>query len=171
MKKTLGVLAAGLLVSFGVAAQQAGFQDPLLDKFVGSWVLSGTIDGQQTTHDVDASWVLDHQYLRFHEVSREKDAGGKPAYEAIVFIGRDAASGGYACLWLDSTGGGGLSAQAIGHARREGEQMAFLFRGGDGSLFHTTFRYDRAKGTWQWLMDGESKGKLQPFARVTLKRK
>ena len=49
--------------------------------------------------------------------------------------------------------------------------MAFLFKGGDGSLFHTTFRYDQGTGTWQWLMDGEADGKLQPFARVTLKRK
>ena len=62
MKKSLWVLAAGLLVSCALSAQQGGFQDALLDKFVGSWVLSGTIDGKQTTHDVEAAWVLDHQY-------------------------------------------------------------------------------------------------------------
>jgi hypothetical protein len=171
MKKIAGILAASLLLTITLAAQQGGLQDPLLDRFVGSWVPSGTIDGKQTTHDVEARWVLDHQYLQFHEVSREKDAKGHPAYEAIVFIGWDAASGQYACLWLDSTGGGGLAAQAIGHARREAQKMAFLFKGGDGSLFHTTFRYDEAAGTWQWLMDAEADGKLQSFARVTLKKK
>jgi hypothetical protein len=171
MKKIVWALAAGLLVSCALGAQQGGFQDPLLDKLVGSWVLSGTIEGKQTTHDVEAAWVLDHQYVQLREVSREKDAKGHPAYEATVFIGWDAASGQYACLWLDSTGGGGLAAQAIGHARREVQQMVFLFNGGDGSLFHTTFRYDKGTGTWQWLMDGEADGKLAPFARVTLKRK
>jgi hypothetical protein len=112
--------------------------------------------------------VLGHQYVRLHEVSREKDAQGQAAYEAIVFIGWDQPSGGYACLWLDSTGGGGLSAQAIGHAKRSGDEIAFLFKSGDGSLFHTTFAYSKGTDTWQWLMDGEEGGKLQPFARVTL---
>jgi hypothetical protein len=48
--------------------------------------------------------------------------------------------------------------------------MAFLFRGTDGSIFHTTFVYDKGTYTWQWLMDGEENGKLQSFARVKLTR-
>jgi hypothetical protein len=109
--------------------------------------------------------------MRFTEVSREKDAKGQAAYEAIVFIGWDQASGQYACLWLDTTGGGGLTGQAIGHAKRDGDKIAFLFKGADGSLFHTTFVYDKSSDSWQWLMDGEEGGKLQPFARVKLTRK
>ncbi|MDD4857463.1 MAG: hypothetical protein PHD74_05065 [Candidatus Krumholzibacteria bacterium] len=124
----------------------------------------------ETTHDIACAWVLGHQYVRFHEVSREKDAAGRAAYEAIVFIGWDQPSGEYACLWLDSTGGGGLSAQAIAHAKRGGNNIAFLFKGQDGSIFHTTFAYSRDTDTWQWLMDGEEGGKLQPFARVRLTR-
>jgi hypothetical protein len=40
----------------------------------------------------------------------------------------------------------------------------------DGSAFHTTFAYDRATDSWQWRMDAEQKGELQPFARVKLVR-
>jgi len=160
-----------VLVSFTFSGQQSTFQDPLLDHFVGKWVLQGTIGGSATTHDIVAEWVLGHQYVRFTEVSREKDAKGQAAYEAIVFIGWDEASGQYACLWLDTTGGGGLTGQAIGHAKRDNDKMAFLFRGADGSLFHTTFLYDKSSDSWQWLMDGEEGGKLQPFARVKLTRK
>lgn len=112
--------------------------------------------------------MLGHQYVRFHEVPREKDAKGQAAYEAIVFIGWDESASQYACLWLDSTGGGGLSAQAIGHAKRSGDEIAFLFKGKDGSIFRTTFAYSKVTDTWQWLMDGEEGGKLQPFARVRL---
>src|SRR5208282_4812975 len=43
-----------------VAAQQPPVQSPLLDHLAGKWVLQGTIAGQETTHDVDADWVLDH---------------------------------------------------------------------------------------------------------------
>jgi hypothetical protein len=160
-----------ILVSFSASAQQTTFQDSSLDRFIGKWVLQGTIAGKETTHDIDAEWVLGHQYVQFHEVSREKNGNGEAMYEAIVFIGWDQPSNQYACLWLDVTGGGGLSAQAIGHAKRNGDKIAFLFKGSDGSLFHTTFLNERSSETWQWLMDGEENGKLQPFARVKLLRK
>jgi hypothetical protein len=168
MRTILGIFTSIVLVLLPVSAQQTTFQDPLLDHLTGTWVLRGTIDGKETTHDIISEWVLGHQYVRLHEVSREKDAKGQAAYEAIVFIGWDQPSGEYACLWLDSTGGGGLSAQAIGYAKRGGDEMAFLFKGQNGSRFHTTFAYDKKSGTWQWIMDGEEGGKLQPFARLKL---
>jgi hypothetical protein len=170
MNRMLCIFASLVLVSCSASAQQATFQDSLLDHLTGNWVLRGTIEGMETTHDIACEWVLGHQYLSFHEVSREKDANGQAAYEAIVFIGWDEPSGGYACLWLDSTGGGGLSAQAFGYAKRSGDDIAFLFKGQDGSIFHTTFAYGKDTDTWQWLMDVEGGGKLQPFARVRLAR-
>jgi hypothetical protein len=167
----LRIFAFIALISFSASAQQSTFQDPLLDHFVGKWVLQGTIGGAATTHDIEAAWVLGHEYVRFTEVSREKDPKSQAAYEAIVFIGWDQPSSQYACLWLDTTGGGGLTGQAIGHAKRDSDKIAFLFKGADGSLFHTTFAYDKNTDTWQWMMDSEEGGKLQPFARVKLKRK
>ena len=159
-----------LLVTLPVTAQQPGFQDALVDHLAGDWVLNGMIAGGETTHDIAAEWVLGHQYLRLHEISRETTADGEPAYEAIVFIGWDEVSSRYACLWLDCTGGGGLSAAGIGHAERDDDELAFLFTAPDGSEFHTTFAYDREAGTWQWRMDAGPEGALQPFARVTLTR-
>lgn len=170
MRRILMIIGLAIFVSGSAAARPATFQDPVLDRMIGTWVLRGTIGGQETTHDVVVDWVLGHEYVRLHEVSREKDARGQAAYEAIVFIGWDQPSGEYACLWLDSTGGGGLTGQAIAHARRGGDEIAFLFKGADGSLFHTTFAYDNGTDAWRWLMDGEEGGKLQPFARVRLTR-
>jgi hypothetical protein len=171
MSKIFRIFALLILVSFSLSAQQTTFQDPWLDHLIGKWVLQGTIGGQETTHDLVTEWVLGHQYLRLTEVSREKDAQGRALYEAIVFIGWDQPTGGYACLWLDSTGGGGLTGQAIGHAKRGGDETEFLFKGNDGSVFHTTFAYDKSTDTWRWLMDGEEGGKRQPFARVKLTKK
>ena len=171
MSAILTIVASITLVSFSASAQQGTFQDPLLDHLIGKWILEGSIDGKETTHDVISEWVLDHQYVRLHEVSREKNAKGQAAYEAIVFIGWDQSSSQYACLWLDSTGGGGLSDPSIGHAKRNGDEIAFLFKGKDGTIFHTRFVYSRGADTWQWLMDGEEGGKLQPFARVRLTKK
>lgn len=43
--------------------------------------------GQQATHDITAEWVANHQYLRLHEVSRQRMADGKPQYDAFIHIG------------------------------------------------------------------------------------
>lgn len=171
MRTILGIFASIVVLSFTASAQAPPVADAMLDHLTGNWVLQGTIAGKETTHDIVSDWVLGHEYVRLHEVSREKDAKGQPAYEAIVFIGLDQPSNQYACLWLDTTGGGGLSGQAIGHAKRSGEEIALLFKDSDGSTFHTTFAYSKSTDTWQWSLDGEEGGKLRPFARVKLTRK
>ena len=171
MKIFLRIFLLVSLVSLSVSAQETTFQDSLLDHFIGKWVLQGTIEGKETTHDIIAEWVLDHQYLQFHEVSREKQSSGEAMYEAIVFIGWDTPFGEYACYWLDGTSGNGLSNPVIGHARRNGDKIAFLFKFSDKNLFHTTFLYDKGSDTWQWSMDDEENGKLQPFLRAKLTRK
>jgi hypothetical protein len=119
---------------------------------------------------VQVSWILQHQYLQIKEVAREKDSTGKASYEALVLIGWDEKLHKYSCLWLDVTGGGGLMNDVFGHAERVGNTIPFLFNI-CGSLFHTTFAYNAASDTWKWTMDGEEKGTLQPFARMTMTRK
>lgn len=169
------IARAALLAALTMPAVPASaqpLQDPLIEHMIGDWVLEGTIAGEQVTHDVTFEWMLERQYVRFHEIAREKDEVGRPAYEAIVFIGWDAPSERYACLWLDSTGGGGLVPEALGYATPSGDSIPFHFRFPDGSPFHTTFVYERDTDTWEWHLDGEDEdGARQPFARVTLSRK
>lgn len=148
-----------------------GFQDQLLDHLTGTWMLEGTMAGGDVVHDIIAEWVAGHQYLRFVELSREREDDGTRAYEAIVFIGWDAEHDRYACLWLDSTGGGGLVNGIIGYAAPDGDRLAFLFDFGDEHHFHTTFLYDRERDGWEWRMDSERDGGLQPFARATMTRR
>jgi hypothetical protein len=170
--RRIHLLAAALLAIASVASgQQPAAPAPrLIDHLVGAWILSGTIDGKQTTHDVEAQWVLNHGYVQMHEVSREKDAKGAPAYEATVFISVDEKSGEYTVLWLDVTGNGGLSANGLGRGTPTATTIPFLFKTGGGAIFHNSFIYTPATDTWQWVMDDESGGKLEPFARVTLTR-
>ena len=171
--KITGVFALALVFSIVASGQQAvpARPDALLDHMTGTWTLQGTLAGRQTTHDVEADWVLNHEYVRLHETSREKNALGQPAYEAIVFLAWDEPTSEYKCLWLDSTSGGGLSAQGIAHGKRSGDEIAFLFKGADGSNFYTTFVYDKSSDTWRWVMDGEDHGKRTPFGRVNLTKR
>lgn len=166
---TLPRLLLALLITGVPARAQERPTPTLLDRLVGQWVLTGTIQGKQTTHDVEAEWVLNREYVRLHEVSREKDAKGGPAYEAIVFIGKDDKTGEYTCLWLDTTGGGGLSGDGIGRGKPAADRIPFVFKAGTDT-FRNTFVYSAGNGTWQWIMDGETAGAVRPFARLTLTR-
>ena len=167
------LLAAAIvgLTTSGASAQPSRPPGELLQRLAGSWVLEGTIDGKATVHDVVASLVLNEQYVQLHEVSRERDAQGRPAYEALVYLTWEPARGEYACQWLDSTSNAGLSNGVTCRARPSADELQLLFRYPDGTLFHTTFTYDRAADRWQWTLDGEEKGQLKPFARLLMRRK
>jgi hypothetical protein len=170
MKKLLASAAFSLALGALAVGQQPQptFHDELLDHFQGPWVLQGTIAGKETTHDLTNDWVLNHQYLRIHEVSREKNAQGDPAYEAMVFIGWDQPTSRYFAIWLDIWGGFGKA--TVGYAPRSGDEIRFLFNDGK-SDFHTTFLYDRKADRWEWRMDNEENGKLKPYARVKLTKR
>src|ERR1700722_9267007 len=105
-----------------------------------------------------------------HRATRTQQ--GQPAYEAIVFIEWDESSREYKCLWLDSTGGGGLSAP-IAQGKRGNDEIAFFLKDKDDkdSGVRTTFAYSKGADTWNWLIDNETGGKRTPFARVKLTRK
>ena len=142
----------------------------LLDHLAGSWQLKGRIAGKQTTHDVQARWVLRHEYLELHEVSREKDGHGEPAYEAIILVSWDPKIHQYACLWLDSTAGGALTSQVTCRATPFGDSIPFVFTISPSDSIHTTFIYKEASNTWQWLIDNVTDGKSHRFADVELSK-
>lgn len=171
MRSIFMAVALALTTASMASAQTLRPPNELLDRITGTWVLEGTIAGKKTTHDVVATWVLNGQYVQLHEVSREQDAQGRPAYEALVYLTWEPSRGEYSCLWLDSTSNVGLSNGVLGRAKPSGDELQLLFKYRDGSTFHTTFSYDKKADTWQWKMDGEEKDKLVPFARVTLRHK
>jgi hypothetical protein len=163
------VLVALLLLLLCAVPVDA-FEDELLERLTGDWVMRGTIAGQEIVHDLRVEWILAHHYLQISEIARERDADGNPAYEALVLIGRDEATGNYACLWLDITGGGGLTNGVIGVAQRDGDAIPFVFDTGDASAIHNTFSYDRAADRWRWRIDNVRDGDPRRFADVTLRR-
>ena len=76
----------------------------------------------------------------------------------------------YGCVWLDVFGS--VTPQSIGRAKPGGNQIPYLFRDKNNQVvFHTTFIYNKTSDTWKWVMDNDTDGKLQPFARLTMTRK
>ena len=172
MKRAVCVLCLWLFYWSAGSPAQCQTPDPLtlLDHLAGNWVLQGEIAGKQTTHDVQGQWILRHEYLQLHEVSRESDSSGKPAYEAVVLISWDAKANQYSCLWLDSTAGGALSSQVTCRANPSGDSIPFIFAISPSQLLRTTFTYRGSNDTWRWLIEDETNGKKETFANVELSR-
>jgi hypothetical protein len=149
-------------------AQQPPLQDALLDNLAGHWVITGTIGRTATTHDLDAEWVLDHHYLRLHEVSREHDASGRPLYEAYVHIGWNPATNLYGCAWLDTFGG--LTTESVGAAPRAADRLAFTFmRDGQVSL-RNVMTWHADSRTWDWVIVNVEGARSATFATLVLRR-
>ena len=160
-------LLVTILAAHGAMAQQAPVNSPLLDHLAGKWLLQGTVGKQAVTHDFDAEWVLEHHYLRFHEVSREKNEKGDPQYEATVFIGWNEKTKQYACVWMDVYGG--ATSESIGTATPKENELAFVFTDEHGETsFTNTFSYDSKTNTWEDRLDNVEKGVAKPFARFKL---
>jgi len=171
MRRLLVILVLCLQAHF-LAGESSATDHAFLERLGGSWILRGTLAGKVTTHDVTAAWILDGLYLELHERSREADDKNKPLYEAVVLLGADPTTGEYQCLWLDSTGGGGLTPTAFGRGKRVGDSIPFLFRDADGTVsFSNVFSYDTDGQGWTWQLDNVRKdGTRVPFGRVRLTR-
>jgi hypothetical protein len=165
------IILATILAALTVTAQEAPVNSPLLDHLAGKWLLQGTVGKQSVTHDLDAEWVLQHHYLRFHEVSREQNDKGDPQYEATVFVGWNEKTRQYSCVWLDVYGG--LTSESIGVAapkeKEKENDLAFVFTDEHGETSLTnTYVYDPRTNTWENRIDNIVKGEAKPFARFKL---
>lgn len=173
------LIASALAVSGCVQTQSASTVETaaslpasspeLLNRLVGSWVLTGEIAGENATHDVEATAALQGNYVRIEEVSRERGANGLPAYEATIFVGW--LNDHYVCFWFDNTevATPGVTCDAS----PAGDAIPFQFRDAQGALMFTnTFSYDRSADTWTWrLVNVGGDGAEATFGDVTLRRR
>jgi hypothetical protein len=152
-------------------ADPAGSAAALMNHLVGRWTMTGRLGGKRAIHDVDAKWILNREYVQFHEVSRERSASGGPAYEAIVLLSWYVKTSEFMCLWLDNTAGGGLSPEGIARGPQAGDTVPIVFRLSQRESIHTTFAYNRVTDTWRLTIDDITDGKSDRFGDVTLRRK
>ncbi len=101
------------------------FADPLLDNLLGHWKLTGKLMGRPATHTVDVEWVLNHQFLRIHEVGATDPKTGKPEYEATPMIGYDNMSERYVAHWIDVFGGRFSETFRLRQTRRQRDRLRF----------------------------------------------
>jgi hypothetical protein len=73
------LLAVALIPSAAHTQTPMQWQDPLVDQMVGTWCVEGQVMGRPAHHDMQADWVLHHQFLRIHEKTSAKSWAMEPA--------------------------------------------------------------------------------------------
>ena len=150
-------------------AQHAPVNSPLLDRLAGKWVSQAEIMGRKSVRDIDGEWVIQHHYLRLHEVSREKDAKGNPKYEAMEFFTTGPQKNQIQCVWLDVFAGEGVTTFGVGDPKEN--DIPFVFKDEKGETnFTNDFTYDPKSDSWQWTMNNVDHGKAIPFGIEKLAR-
>ena len=166
----ISLLGAVLCVAFvsGLAYAQAhtAWHDDLVDHMVGIWKMEGPVMGRPAHHDVQAEWVLGHQFLRIHEITSPDAPPAERRYEATWFLGYDPVSERYVLHLMDVFGA--RFSETLGYGVREGNEIRFVFEYPDGP-FHTRYRWMAEKDSWEWEMKQKDKdGKWGSFADLKL---
>jgi hypothetical protein len=161
-------LLVALLIGqpLSIAQTTVEWHDDLVDRMAGNWIIEGPVMGHPAHHEVQAEWVLNHQFLRIHEKTSADAPAGEHKYEATWFLGYDPVSERYVLHLLDVFGA--RFSETLGFGTRDGDAIRFIFEYRDGP-FHTTFRWSKDKDSWQWLMEQKNKeGKWSNFADLKL---
>jgi len=158
----LPLLASG----FAAAQLPTEWHDALADHLAGRWKVEGNVMGKDAHHEIQADWVLNHQFLRIHEQTAATAPKGERPYEAVWYLGYDSTSQRYVLHLMDIFGA--QYSETLGFGVKDGNQIRFVFNYPDGP-FHTTYRWNPDRDTWEWLMEQKAKdGKWSPFADLKL---
>ena len=137
---------------------------PLLRQLDGSWRMSGDVRGKPVAYRMTAAPALQGTFTAL----RMKDVQVPAQYEAVVYIGYDAASKTVIAHWMDSFGP--KSSIPHGTGKIDGNTIQFIFPYPTGP-FRNTWRYDPAAASWQFVLEaGQPDGTWKHFARYEVKR-
>ena len=160
----LTLLIAGCAAQPTVKPAHPPLADALLDNLVGRWSIDRAIRGQILPNEMEAHWVLGHQFVQLHMT----DPKSPPQYEAIVLIGFDPSKSRYVAHWCDVFGAG---ASSVGYGVRTGDSIEFRFAYDDGPFFNT-FTWHPAERSWTFRGEsGRADGSRTLFMEDTARRR
>jgi hypothetical protein len=127
-----------------------------LDRFVGTWTITGTTLGKPADTGAEVRPAFGGAFLELHI----RDPKAKDAYEARVFLGQDA-RGRLVVHWLDATGGEYSRTLGAGELTPDGARLVFPYPDGE---FRDALTYDATHDRWRLLIEMGPKDKPKTFS-------
>lgn len=140
------------------------FHDDLLDHFVGKWEVTAVVHGATFTLHREAEWVLDHQYLRVHEKSREVVPWLKIPFERIIFIGYNHRLKHYVVYEANVHGADiPFVPEGFSYATRNGNELTIDHTNAGVAVGRGRWTWDAATSTWHIYGSRIKDGKEELF--------
>jgi hypothetical protein len=167
INKTFALLILAATFASPAFAQTASdttgqFHDDLLDHLVGKWDVSATVYGQKFTLDREVEWVMNHQYLRIHEKSREVIPWLKTPFERTIFIGYNHSSKRYVVYELTVHGADGQhQPEGFCYADLTGNELKMALTKESEVVIYQRFTWEPESGSWRFHVGRVIDGKEQ----------
>lgn len=163
MKHLFFLLIAALVAtsSFSQTAEDTTdhrFHDDLLNHLVGEWNVSSTAHGSTFNGDLEARWVLNHQYLHIHLKSHEVIPWWHVQMEYEEFIGYNHYSKQYVFHGMSIEGDEDAS-EGFGYGYRNGNEFKTVAKFGVDTNIVQHFIWRPATNSWNIESRPESNGK------------
>jgi hypothetical protein len=157
----LSMLAPCSFAQTGRDTTDNRFHDDLLDHLVGKWDVNATVHGQKFTLDREAEWVMNHQYLRIYEKSREVIPWLKVKFERTIYIGYNHRSKRYLVYELTVHGGDGpIEPEGFSYGVRTGNELKVVLKGPE-IVINQWFTWEPASESWHFQGRRVIQGKEQ----------
>jgi hypothetical protein len=134
------------------------FHDDLLNHLVGTWGVTSTAHGSAFTADLDAKWVLNHQYLLIHLKSHEIIPWWHVQMEYYEYIGYNHYQKRYTIHGMSIEGDEDLS-EGFCYGYRNGNEFKTVAKFGSDTLIVQRFTWEPVSGSWHIVSRPEIAGK------------
>ncbi len=124
------------------------FHDDLLDHLVGKWDVNGIVHGMQFQHlSLEATWIMNHQYLQIHEKGTDTVPFIKMPWEAMFLIGYNHNSRRYVFYEL-SVRGVDEPYEGFSYASRSGNELKVSSKISSDEFIIQYFIWQPSSNSW-----------------------
>ena len=135
------------------------FHDEVLNHLVGKWTVSGVVHGAPFQNlNLDAGWILNHQYLQIHEKGTDTVTWLKMPWEAIFLIGYNLKEKHYVAYELNVRGVD-EPFEGFSHATRAGNKFKISSRVSADEIINQYFIWEPVANSWHLETRLEKAGK------------
>jgi hypothetical protein len=165
--KTLGLISLTMLITLITASLFAQkvedttdgrFHSDLLNHLVGKWYITSIAHGHPFTSNLEAKWILNHQFLHIHLKSHQVIPWWHVQMEYEEFIGYNPTSKRYVFHGMSIEGGNDPS-DGFGFGYRNGNEFKTVGKFGSDSLIVQRFTWIPQSNSWHvtsnWVIAGK----------------
>lgn len=124
------------------------FRDDLLDHLVGKWNVTGIVHGMKFQNlSLEATWIMNHQYLQIHEKGTDTVPFIKMPWEAMFIIGYNHSTKQYVFYEL-TVRGVDEPYEGFSYASRSGNQLKVFSKIRPAEMIIQSFTWQPSSNTW-----------------------